>query len=189
MAGKFQLIMRSGPTPGATYTLEGDLITVGRDSANTIQINDAEMSRRHARLQFQGGKYVIEDLGSTNGTHVNGQRLSGPSVLRTGDVVSFGEQIVLGFEASDFDPAATLASQRSAKPRQAAAAAAPPPPVQAYAGQFPEGPMQPARKTNPVPIIIGAVVVLCLCVGGVLLYFAPTSFWCIFPIWGPGACP
>ena len=189
MAGKFQFIMRSGPTPGATYALEGDLITIGRDSANTIQINDAEMSRRHARMQFQGGKYVIEDLGSTNGTHVNGQRLASPYVLRTGDVVSFGEQIVLGFETSDFDPAATLASPRSAKPHQAAAPVAAPPPVQAYSGQVPASPMQSVRKNNPTPIIIGAVVVVCLCLGGILLYFAPQSFWCILPIWGPGACP
>ena len=82
MASQFQLIMRSGPTPGAAFTLEGDQITIGRDSVNEIVINDAEISRRHARLTFQGGKYVLEDLGSTNGTFVNGQRLAGPRVLR-----------------------------------------------------------------------------------------------------------
>ncbi len=57
MTSQFQLIMRSGPTPGAAYTLEGDQITIGRDSTNEIVINDAEISRRHARLTFQGGKY------------------------------------------------------------------------------------------------------------------------------------
>ncbi len=188
MAGKFQFIMRSGPTPGATYALEGDSITIGRDASNGIQINDAEMSRRHARLQFQGGKYVIEDLGSTNGTYVNGQRLAAPYVLRTGDVVSFGEQIVLGFESSDFDPGATLASPRAAKAARVSAPP-PPPPAQAYAGQVPASPMPTAKKSNPTPIIIGAVVVACLCVGGILLFFAPQSFWCLFPVWGPGACP
>ncbi|MFZ5858582.1 MAG: FHA domain-containing protein, partial [Chloroflexota bacterium] len=109
MAGKFQFVMRSGPTVGAIYPLEAESISIGRDVSNSIQINDAEISRRHARLQFQGGKYVIEDVGSTNGTHVNGQRIMSPYVLRPGDVVSFGEGIVLGFEAADQDPAATLA--------------------------------------------------------------------------------
>jgi pSer/pThr/pTyr-binding forkhead associated (FHA) protein len=103
MASQFQLIMRSGPTPGAAFTLEGDQLTIGRDSTNEIVINDAEISRRHARLTFQGGKYVLEDLGSTNGTFVNGQRLAGPRVLKAGEIVSFGEQIVMVFEATHFD--------------------------------------------------------------------------------------
>ena len=73
MVSQFQLIMRSGPTPGASFILEGEQLTVGRDATNEIVINDSEISRRHARLTFQGGKYVLEDLGSTNGTFVNGQ--------------------------------------------------------------------------------------------------------------------
>ena len=59
MLSQFQLIMRQGPTPGATFPLEGDQITIGRDPSNGIVINDAEISRRHARLTFQGGKYVL----------------------------------------------------------------------------------------------------------------------------------
>ena len=87
MASKFQFTMRSGPTTGAIYPLEKESLSIGRDSANGIQINDPEMSRRHARMQLQGGKYVIEDLGSTNGTLVNGQKLAAPYVLKNGDVV------------------------------------------------------------------------------------------------------
>src|SRR5512147_1961443 len=98
---EFQLVMRSGPTPGATFPLEGDQLTIGRDSSNGVAINDAEVSRKHARLTFQGGKFVIEDLGSTNGTFVNGQRLTGPHVLKAGDVVAFGEQIVLMYDAAN----------------------------------------------------------------------------------------
>ena len=56
MTSQYQLIMRSGPTPGAAYMLEGDQITIGRDLTNGIVINDAEISRRHARLTFQGGR-------------------------------------------------------------------------------------------------------------------------------------
>src|SRR5512132_2092073 len=135
MTSQYQLIMRSGPTPGAAYTLEGDQITIGRDSSNTITINDAEISRRHARLTYQGGKYVLEDLGSTNGTFVNGQRLAGPRVLKPGEVVSFGEQIVLVFEALTFNPDATMVSPRSAAvPSVQRPVSPPPPPPAEYAG-------------------------------------------------------
>lgn len=180
MAGKFQLIMRSGPTPGALYPLEGDLITIGRDSANTIQINDAEISRRHARLQFQGGKYLIEDAGSTNGTHVNGQRLAAPYVLKPGDVVSFGETIVLAYESADFDPGATVATSRGAV--QAARSSAPAPaPAQAYAGQIPTGPSQPVKRVNPLPFIIagGVLLFICACVG-FLFWVDANALWCTF---------
>src|SRR4030042_999250 len=122
MPGQFQLTMRSGPNPGTVYALESDQIGIGRDSSNEIAINDAEVSRRHARLTFQGGKYVLEDMGSTNGTFVNGQRLSGPRVLKPGEVISFGEQIMLVFEAVNLDPGATMVS-----PRAAAVSAAPRP--------------------------------------------------------------
>ena len=79
---QFQFVMRSGPTPGVIFPLEGDQILIGRDASNGVAINDAEISRKHSRISFQGGKYVLEDLGSTNGTFVNGQRLAGPVVLK-----------------------------------------------------------------------------------------------------------
>jgi len=189
MASQFQLIMRSGPTPGAAFALEGDQMTIGRDSSNEITINDAEVSRRHARLTFQGGKYVLEDLGSTNGTFVNGQRLAGPRVLKAGEVVSFGEQIVLVFEASTFDPAATVASPRAAAaiPSVSRPVSQPPPaPTTDYAGSVPAGPPPmsgppAAKKTAMTPIIIGVAVLLLVCVCGGLLWYIDSNFlWCTF---------
>lgn len=184
MPSHFQLIMRSGPTPGAAFTLEGDQITVGRDSTNEIVINDAEISRRHARLTFQGGKYILEDLGSTNGTFVNGQRLAGPRVLKAGEVVSFGEQIVLVYEASTFDPAATVASPRAAAvPSISRPVAPPPPPPAEYAGSVPASPVSapaPAR-TNLTPILIAAGFLLFLCTCAGILWFIDANFlWCTF---------
>src|SRR5689334_5802827 len=142
MASQFQLIMRSGPTPGAAFVLEGDQIDIGRDSTNEIVINDAEISRRHARLTFQGGKYVLEDLGSTNGTFVNGQRLAGPRVLKSGEVVSFGEQIVMIFEAIlAADAGATVVSPRAAAvPVASRPVMPPPPPPVEYVGSVPASP-------------------------------------------------
>jgi pSer/pThr/pTyr-binding forkhead associated (FHA) protein len=76
--------MRTGPTPGQVFELSANEMTLGREPGNEITINDAEISRKHARLSLQAGTYMLEDLGSTNGTFVNGQRLMGPHALRAG---------------------------------------------------------------------------------------------------------
>jgi len=188
MASQFQLIMRTGPTPGATFTLEGDQLNIGRDSSNEITINDAEVSRRHARLTFQGGKYVLEDLGSTNGTFVNGQRLAGPRVLKAGEVVSFGEQIVLVFEVTANDPGATMVSPRAAAVPSVSRPATPPPPPSAdYVGSVPAGPASvaseplPAKRTNILPIIIGVSVLLFICICVLFFVWVDSTYrWCTF---------
>ena len=188
MAAQFQLIMRTGPTPGAAFILEGDQMTIGRDSTNEITINDAEISRRHARLTFQGGTYVLADLGSTNGTFVNGQRLAGPRVLKAGEVVSFGEQIVLVFEVSTNDPGATMVSPRAAAvPSVARPFSPPPPPPAEYAGSIPASPASvpstpaPAKTMNMLPIIIGVTIVAFLCMCGLFFWWVDATYrWCTF---------
>jgi pSer/pThr/pTyr-binding forkhead associated (FHA) protein len=175
---QFQFVMRSGPTPGVIYPLEGDQLTIGRDANNGVAINDAEVSRKHSRLTFQGGKYVLEDLGSTNGTFVNGQRLAGPVVLKAGDVVSLGEQIVLMYDAINSDAGATVAVPRkSARVEAPYAQPAPSAPAPVYAA--PAG--APAKKSNTTPIIIGAGVLLflCLCIS-FFVWVDATYRWCTF---------
>jgi pilus assembly protein CpaF len=160
-----------------TFPLEGDQLTIGRDSTNGVAINDAEVSRRHARLNFQGGKFVLEDLGSTNGTFVNGQRLAGPVVLKPGDVVSLGEQIVLMYDAINMDAGATLAA-----PRKSAYVAPPPAPVQASSAPGYSAPAStPAKKTNLTPVIIGvgALLIICAC-AGFFWWVDATYRWCVF---------
>ena len=187
MPGQYQLTMRSGPNPGTVYALDADQISIGRDSSNSIPVNDAEVSRHHSRLSFQGGKYVLEDMGSTNGTFVNGQRLTGPRVLKSGEVVSLGEQIVFVYEAVDSDPGATMVSPRNVQ--GARPVTAPPPPPQAYAGQVPAGPIEsvPAKKINPVPIAIavGAVLLICVCIS-FFVWVDQTYRWCVFFPFIPG---
>lgn len=177
---QYQFVMRSGPTPGVTFPLDGDQITIGRDSSNGVAINDAEVSRRHARLNFQGGKYVLEDLGSTNGTFVNGQRLAGPVVLKPGDVVSLGEQIVLMYDAINLDPGATVAVPRRSVPAAAAPAPAPAPAaVPGYPAPPPE--VTPLQKNKTMLIIIGVAVLLFLCACASFFWWVDTTFrWCVF---------
>lgn len=175
---QFQFVMRSGPTPGVTFPLDGDQLTIGRDSNNGVAINDAEVSRKHARLTFQGGKYVLEDLGSTNGTFVNGQRLAGPAVLKPGDVISLGEQIVLMYDAIATDVGATVAVSRKAMqapPVQSTSTGYAPPPPAAYSAP------PAAKKTNLTPIIIGVGALLFICVcAGFFWWVDATYRWCTF---------
>jgi len=175
---QFQFVMRSGPTPGVTFPLEGDQLTIGRDSSNGVAINDAEVSRKHSRLSFQGGKYVLEDLGSTNGTFVNGQRLSGPAVLKPGDVVSLGEQIVLMYDAINMDPGATIAASRKAAHAVPPPAYSPPPPAYASA---PAAGSIPAKKSNMTPLLIGGGVLLFICLCSGFLWWVDSTYrWCVF---------
>jgi pSer/pThr/pTyr-binding forkhead associated (FHA) protein len=172
---QFQFVMRSGPTPGVVFPLEGEQLTIGRDSSNGVAINDAEVSRKHARLTFQGGKFVIDDLGSTNGTFVNGQRLAGPVVLKAGDVVSLGEQIVLMYDAINSDAGATVAVSRKAMPSAPPVQSYAPPPTPAYSAPA----AAPKRNLTPIFIGAGAFLFICLCAG--FFWWVDATFrWCVF---------
>ncbi|MFI9644953.1 FHA domain-containing protein [Streptomyces sp. NPDC052040] len=73
------------PRPGSPYPLR-----IGRDPASGLRLSQDTVSRVHAELRHQGGLWVLRDLGSTNGTTVNGRRVIGAAVVRDGDQVSFG---------------------------------------------------------------------------------------------------
>jgi len=97
MTDGFRLVMTQGPQPGQTFTLDRDMATVGRDPASDITVNDPQVSRQHARLVRRAGAIVLEDLGSTNGTFVNGMRLMAPHTLANGDVIGLGDAVTLTF--------------------------------------------------------------------------------------------
>ncbi|MGE6734366.1 FHA domain-containing protein, partial [Streptomyces sp. NPDC059900] len=80
------------PVPANPYPLR-----IGRDPANGLRLSHETVSRVHAELSRQGGMWVLRDLGSTNGTSVNGRRVIGAAVVQDGDQVSFGK---MGFRLS-----------------------------------------------------------------------------------------
>jgi len=97
----YRLVMRRGPQPNQVFELTGEVTNLGRDITNDITINDREVSRHHLRLvRGTDGSFTIEDLGSTNGTFVNGKRVSGAMPLKNGDIVGLGETVTLGFEVT-----------------------------------------------------------------------------------------
>jgi hypothetical protein len=79
-----------GHTPGMEYEV-GDGAVMGRGDQAEIRLEDPFASSRHAKLTPQGGIVVIEDLGSTNGTYLNEELLSGPQPLHQGDRVRIGD--------------------------------------------------------------------------------------------------
>jgi hypothetical protein len=67
-----------------------DLVSIGRSSSCDISIADPEMSRRHAEVSRRNGAVIVQDLGSTNGTQVNGRIINAPTALAAGDVILIG---------------------------------------------------------------------------------------------------
>jgi FHA domain len=77
---------------GEEYELEVSPLTIGRAGQNDVSIDGDEFaSARHVRIEPRRDGVWVQDLGSTNGTHVNGVRIDGPRKLATGDVVRVGE--------------------------------------------------------------------------------------------------
>jgi hypothetical protein len=75
---------------GQVYPLGYEPVTIGRHEDNTVTLPDPLVSRHHTEIAMQGGQWVIRDLGSVNGTYVNGQRITGPRVLDHGDSIRVG---------------------------------------------------------------------------------------------------
>lgn len=106
----YKLTVRKGPQQGQAYPLVSSMVTIGRDPMADIVIADPEVSRQHARLTRTAEGFEIQDLGSTNGTFVDGQRLTGDPVrLESGQAISMGTNVTLVFEAAA-DPMATVVS-------------------------------------------------------------------------------
>jgi pSer/pThr/pTyr-binding forkhead associated (FHA) protein len=89
-AGQAALIVRRGPAAGTKFTLDGDIVTVGRHPQSDIFLNDITVSRRHAELHRSGTRYNVQDLGSLNGTYVNRARVD-QSKLASGDELQIGK--------------------------------------------------------------------------------------------------
>lgn len=85
------LVIRQGPQAGMSFPLTGGEVIIGREEGIGIVLQDPESSRRHARVVMQADRYIVEDLGSTNGTFVNGVQLTGSQVLNPGDSIGIGQ--------------------------------------------------------------------------------------------------
>lgn len=148
---QYRLTMQTGPNPGRTHDVNKSSLIIGRDVRHDIIINEEQISRDHARLSLDGGALTVTDLGSTNGTSVNGQRLTPhtPRAIAAGDVIGLGENVTLACTLVVTDPEATVIRTEAPPPP-------PPPPVAepAYTPPPPTPPAEPAKGPN-WPLYIG----------------------------------
>lgn len=176
-----QIVALRGPLAGRSIPLSSAPLSFGRTPENSVVIASPLASRRHAELRFEGGAYVLYDLGSSNGTRVNGQpvsaqRLAGGDVFEIGDE-AFRFELPAAFDktllAGPPQPAPTVpapgqwggAAPQSAGPPQAQQPLPPlptppfPPPNQPPPSQPPPG-QGAARRRSSLPIILAVVAVL-----------------------------
>jgi pSer/pThr/pTyr-binding forkhead associated (FHA) protein len=88
-----KVIIEEGPNPGQEVTLSAPEFVIGRETGADLVIASPSVSRRHLRIYQQGSQYLVEDLGSSNGTFVNNQRIGSPTPLKSGDVLHLGKAI------------------------------------------------------------------------------------------------
>ena len=94
------LVVVAGGGVGEVFVVDRPLV-VGRGLDADLRVQDTGISRRHARFLPDAGQVVVEDLGSTNGTFVNGHRVGGRHVLADADKLQFGTSTVLRFQLQD----------------------------------------------------------------------------------------
>jgi pSer/pThr/pTyr-binding forkhead associated (FHA) protein len=88
--GVRHLVITSGVADGTSINLDDDLITIGRSSDSTLVIVDDYTSTYHARLSRSGEQWILTDLDSTNGTRVDGERISKPTPVPPFTPVTIG---------------------------------------------------------------------------------------------------
>jgi pSer/pThr/pTyr-binding forkhead associated (FHA) protein len=102
---------------GRIYELKVDQTTVGRVDDNTIQIAEPSVSSHHCEIILQGAECVVKDLNSTNGTFVNGQKVTTQSPIKPGQVLRLG-QIDLRYETGDTPASAPAAPSAPPPPKK-----------------------------------------------------------------------
>jgi adenylate cyclase len=114
LGGKARLVLL-GAAAKVEFALGGSDV-LGRSAQATVRLTDREVSRKHSQIEHDGHEYVLSDLGSSNGTFVNGQRIDGPTPLKDGDEVLIGTSRLL-FRIGDGEgPAAIVQMQPPGAP-------------------------------------------------------------------------
>lgn len=122
-----KLICEAGPSSGQEFVLEGDEVVIGRAADNPVSIPDTSVSRKHALVRKTGDGWAVSDLGSGNGTLLNGDAVADETALSDGDVIRLGDSELrfdsgggaAGAGASEEDDAGDAAPARRAPVRTA----------------------------------------------------------------------
>jgi hypothetical protein len=110
-----RLVLLSEGFTGRSYDLKVDKTTVGRVSDNTFEIPESSVSSHHAEILLRGNEIVIRDLNSTNGTFINGERIT-EAVLQPGQVLRLGS-VEMRLETGDAPAAPSKPASSGAVPK------------------------------------------------------------------------
>ena len=106
-----RLIMKEGPLAGQEIEFTQPRQMLGRDPSADVRILDDVVSRKHACISRQGERYFLENLGSSNGTYLNGKSIREATLLSSGDLIGLGHTVVMQF----LDPGANVAETHFAQ--------------------------------------------------------------------------
>jgi pSer/pThr/pTyr-binding forkhead associated (FHA) protein len=110
-----RIVLLSEGFSGRTYELKVDTTTVGRVSDNAFEIPEASVSSHHAEILLRGSDVVVRDLGSTNGTFINGEKIT-EAVLKPGQTLRFGT-VEMRLDTGEAPPAGAKPMSPTATPR------------------------------------------------------------------------
>ena len=97
------LVVIRGSNAGSRFALDQDVTTIGRHPDSNVFLDDVTVSRRHAEVRVDGSRYVVSDVGSLNGTYLNGDRVDTHDLVE-GDQLQVGKyRLVFAFGAHDGD--------------------------------------------------------------------------------------
>jgi hypothetical protein len=165
---ELKLVVVDGPDAGTEFDISGAAV-IGRDPSSGIVLDDPESSRRHASVSVSGDTVTVEDLGSTNGTYVSGERITAQRTVGSGDRIRIGTTVLevraevqatrIGAVPEAPDPQATSIASvpdapepaAAAEPPSAPEAPAPPEPPESFEPAGPPEPPMPEPPSAPEP--------------------------------------
>jgi ABC-type multidrug transport system ATPase subunit/pSer/pThr/pTyr-binding forkhead associated (FHA) protein len=155
-SNSFKLTLLSSQTiTPEEFELTRSEIVIGREDDADLTVPSQAVSRRHARLMREGGGYVVEDLGSSNGTYINGQKLSGRHALKSGDQIRLGRAVTLVYETPKVDVSAeTSVSPIISESAKTVAQEAPEVPLGARQTVIGEIPVDSKIDTGPPELVV-----------------------------------
>ena len=98
--GQGLLLVKRGPNAGSTFLLEKEITTAGRNTESDVFLDDITVSRKHAEFFRQAGAFFVRDVGSLNGTYVNGEQVE-ETKLASKDEVQIGKFKLVFFAAGE----------------------------------------------------------------------------------------
>ncbi len=160
-----QLSAQTGPAAGQDFALDGDEVVLGRAADNAVSIPDTSVSRKHALVRKTADGWAVSDLGSGNGTLINGEPVDDEVLLNDGDVITMGDT-ELRFSSGEAGAGAELAAGGGRRPPvRTARAGGTPTRGRVRTSRMQEDPEEARKKRRKAFIAVGGALVVVMAAG------------------------